>query len=59
MQEPLGPAPHALRETTQKKEESAVMIDELGFDNEKYLKMQSEHIRSRIRSEERRVGKEC
>ena len=24
------------------------MIDELGFDNEKYLKMQSEHIRSRI-----------
>ena len=24
------------------------MIDRLGFDNEKYLEMQSEHIRSRI-----------
>ena len=26
------------------------MIDRLGFDNEKYLEMQSEHIRSRIES---------
>ena len=24
------------------------MIERLGFDNEKYLEMQSEHIRSRI-----------
>ena len=43
-------------------------MGKLGFDNDKYLSMQSEHIRERIslfggklylRSEERRVGKEC